>query len=302
MFKRREHQVGGHLLADRPADDAPAPDVEHDGQEDEAGPGRHVGHVGHPELVRARRPRTCASPDPAPDVASGSRRVVTTKPRRRLTPRRPAARISRATRLRPTRVPSSRSSAWMFGTAVVLVRGVMDRDGYARSAPRLDARAATALDLAKRRSHWPTPSAPDTSSAPESRPGSRSRVRRGRGRPPFLPANQAVAFARMSRSICNCRTWRRSRVSSSRSAVRQAFLAGQRLAGIDGRLRRPIGDRLGGAAELPRQFRRRSRRRAPVRSSAGEIPPDTAGVIWASWTPSFQRMRCPRNRVNSNSR
>ena len=50
--QRREHELGGHLLADRPADDAPAPDVEHDGQEDEAGPGGHVGHVGHPQLVR----------------------------------------------------------------------------------------------------------------------------------------------------------------------------------------------------------------------------------------------------------
>ena len=45
----------------------------------------------------------------------GSRRVVTTKLRRRLTPRRPARCISRGTRLRPTRVPSSRNSAWMFG-------------------------------------------------------------------------------------------------------------------------------------------------------------------------------------------
>jgi hypothetical protein len=36
---------------------------------------------------------------------------------------------------------------------------------------------------------------------------------------PFLPANQPDAFARMSRSVCGCRTWRRTRVSSSRSAV-----------------------------------------------------------------------------------
>ena len=34
-----------------------------------------------------------------------------------------------------------------------------------------------------------------------------------------LPANQAVAFARRSRSCCNWRTWRRSRLSSARSAV-----------------------------------------------------------------------------------
>src|SRR3954451_8240765 len=36
---------------------------------------------------------------------------------------------------------------------------------------------------------------------------------------PFLPANQAVAFARMSRSVWSLRTWRRRRASSSRSAL-----------------------------------------------------------------------------------
>ena len=51
--QRRQHEIGRHRLAECPADDAPAPDVEHDGQVDEAGPGRDVGHVGHPQLVRA---------------------------------------------------------------------------------------------------------------------------------------------------------------------------------------------------------------------------------------------------------
>ena len=50
--QRREDEVSRHLLADRPPDDAPAPDVEHDGQEDEAGPGGHVSYVGNPQLVR----------------------------------------------------------------------------------------------------------------------------------------------------------------------------------------------------------------------------------------------------------
>ena len=43
-------EAGGH----RPADDATAPDIEHDGEVEEAGPGRHVGDVRDPELVRAR--------------------------------------------------------------------------------------------------------------------------------------------------------------------------------------------------------------------------------------------------------
>src|SRR5690606_36618258 len=43
------------------------------------------------------------------------------------------------------------------------------------------------------------------------------------------PANQAVAFARMSRSCCSWRTWRRSRLSSSRSAVLKPSLPGNGL-------------------------------------------------------------------------
>src|SRR5512146_5644 len=34
-----------------PALNTTTPDIEHDRQEDEAGPGRHIGHVGHPKLV-----------------------------------------------------------------------------------------------------------------------------------------------------------------------------------------------------------------------------------------------------------
>ncbi len=52
--QRREYEIRRHLLADRPAHHTPAPYIEHDGEEDEAGPGGHVGHVGHPQLIRAR--------------------------------------------------------------------------------------------------------------------------------------------------------------------------------------------------------------------------------------------------------
>jgi len=47
--------------------------------------------------------------------ASASRRVVARVPLRRLTPAKPAPRISLATRLRPTGRPSARSSAWTRG-------------------------------------------------------------------------------------------------------------------------------------------------------------------------------------------
>ena len=52
--QRGQYQVGRHVFADRPADDPPTPYVEHDGQKDEAGPGRHVGHVGDPQLIGTR--------------------------------------------------------------------------------------------------------------------------------------------------------------------------------------------------------------------------------------------------------
>jgi hypothetical protein len=46
--QRGEHQVSGHLLADRPADDTAAPHVQHDSQKDEARPRRNIRQVGHP--------------------------------------------------------------------------------------------------------------------------------------------------------------------------------------------------------------------------------------------------------------
>jgi len=50
--QRAEHQISRHALADGPADDAAAPDVQHHRQIQEARPRRNVGHVRHPELVR----------------------------------------------------------------------------------------------------------------------------------------------------------------------------------------------------------------------------------------------------------
>jgi hypothetical protein len=50
--QRGEHQIGCHAFADRPTHHTPAPHVQHDGQVDEACPGRHAGQVGHPQQVR----------------------------------------------------------------------------------------------------------------------------------------------------------------------------------------------------------------------------------------------------------
>jgi len=50
-----EHQLRGKARRHRPAHDAAAAGIEHDRQIEEAGPGRDVRDVGHPQLVRALR-------------------------------------------------------------------------------------------------------------------------------------------------------------------------------------------------------------------------------------------------------
>src|SRR5687768_9587971 len=47
-----KHEIGAHLLTDRPTHHASAPRIEHDRQVNEPGPGRHVGNVRHPQAVR----------------------------------------------------------------------------------------------------------------------------------------------------------------------------------------------------------------------------------------------------------
>jgi hypothetical protein len=51
--QRREHQVGRHALTHGPAHHAPTPDINDHGQIEKPHPRRHVGHVCHPQLVRA---------------------------------------------------------------------------------------------------------------------------------------------------------------------------------------------------------------------------------------------------------
>ena len=47
-----EDEVGLHRTADPPTDDAPREDIDHEGHVHEALPGRDVGEVRHPQLVR----------------------------------------------------------------------------------------------------------------------------------------------------------------------------------------------------------------------------------------------------------
>src|SRR5678815_1522140 len=95
----------------RPSDDATTPSVEHDGEVEEARPGRHVVMSGTqswlgPSTWKLRSTRSLA-------FASTSPRVVVLPLRQRVTPTMRLVRMMRATRWRPTRsfgVSSSRSS------------------------------------------------------------------------------------------------------------------------------------------------------------------------------------------------
>ena len=102
----REHEGRAQMRLHRPADDTATPGIEHHGQVEESTPGRDVGDIGDPELIRA-------------GGRERSLHQVGCRAPARLTPRKPAWRISRATRLRLTRVPVATSSAWMRGTPYV---------------------------------------------------------------------------------------------------------------------------------------------------------------------------------------
>ena len=52
--QRGQDELGPEMGLHRPADDAPTPRIEHDGEKEEAGPGRNVRDVRHPEPVGAR--------------------------------------------------------------------------------------------------------------------------------------------------------------------------------------------------------------------------------------------------------
>jgi len=81
------------MVGESPADDLPAPRVEHDGEEDEARRSRDVRDVGDPEPV-ARRGREVALERSGAGRASVSRTVVVAK--RRRVPLQAEAFISRA--------------------------------------------------------------------------------------------------------------------------------------------------------------------------------------------------------------
>jgi len=109
-----QDQLRAQVSCHGPANDPAAPGVEHDGQIEKPSPGWDIGDIRHPEFIRAAGCKValdqiggwlCIWPS-----LGGVRRFGG-----RLTPRKSAAFIRRATRLRPTCRPCSANSAWMRG-------------------------------------------------------------------------------------------------------------------------------------------------------------------------------------------
>src|SRR5437870_10324731 len=108
-IQRGQDELSPEMGFHRPADHASAPDIEDDGEIEEAGPGRHVGDVRDPQLIRAALVNWRSTRSGAGRAVSS--RTVVRNGFRRLTPCSPGPRINRATRLRPTWRPRAASSA-----------------------------------------------------------------------------------------------------------------------------------------------------------------------------------------------
>ena len=175
-------------------------------------------------MANTRQTPPCASASNRRSTRSGagwaceSRRVVRGA-RRRLTPATPAARITRASRVRLTATPASASSACTRGAPYVLrlpawiacTRAVRSASACARAdRGRPTPRVVPARGDAEHAGHrGDTETSLIRTHEPGDRPG------------PVSRANQAVAVARISRSSRRRRFSRRSRRSSSRSSVRR---------------------------------------------------------------------------------
>ena len=55
LFQGIQDEIGAQRRRDPPADDVPSEDIDDEGDVHEAPPGRHVGEIGHPELIGADR-------------------------------------------------------------------------------------------------------------------------------------------------------------------------------------------------------------------------------------------------------
>jgi hypothetical protein len=115
-LERVEDELAAHVRRDLPTHDHAAVDVEDEGQARGAGVAADVGQIADPELVGRLGAEAALDQVTRPVCrALLALRVVRT-PRPRRTPCQPCARISRATRSRPTSTPRRRGSRQVLRT------------------------------------------------------------------------------------------------------------------------------------------------------------------------------------------
>src|SRR5438309_1388479 len=216
-IQRGQDELGPEMGFHRPADHAPTPRIEHDGEIQEAGPGRHVGDVRDPQLIRAR----------AGELAVDE---IRRRPGRLVAHRR-AERLPPAHALQPgaPHQPGHPLTANVEAAGGELGMNPGDAVGPARLAmDRLDLRGEFHIGpgAGRQRPLAPgeVPAGGDTQHAAQ--PGDRMEGLMGGhelesldGLEVVSRANPPASFFRISRSSRSCRTSRRSRRTSSRSSV-----------------------------------------------------------------------------------
>jgi len=216
--QRREHQFGIDALSYRPAHHPTAPDIEHDRQVHESGPGRHEGDIGYPQPVRLVGDELA--------VHQIRRRAPLGLALRRHDKATTPAHAAQAVQAHEACDPLAahpRALIDELGThprhAVGRIRGGVNRpnplDHHSILHGVLRRRAiAPGVKAAHRDSQY-------AAHRVHGEGGLVGHHELEDGVNVFSPlaASQAVAFANISRSVCNWRTWRRSRCSSSRSAL-----------------------------------------------------------------------------------
>ncbi len=214
-LQRIQNQLRTQVIGHAPAHNAPAEGIQHDGEIQKTGPGRNVGDVHHPQLVQCHHREI-----PLHQIRSAGRLGIAHHRRGFLTPGNPLQ--SRGPhqpgdRFCPTHSPSSRRSRRIRARRKCPWNG-HERPGPAGSAPYPEAPVPKGCAAAKHNNHCAKAPAHGIASPRRTRPdlSHESESRRGSIRSPWQTRPRLF---KISSSTLSCLFSRRSRRSSSRSAI-----------------------------------------------------------------------------------
>jgi hypothetical protein len=216
-IKRVDHELFPHMVGHGPTDDATAEDVENDGKIQEPAPGRDVGDVGDPQLVRSVGGEATFH-----EIERRSRIAITNRRRCALAPRSTV----------DTAIAHQTGNSFSADTSTIVKKFcVNSRTTVRRTRTAEDrfnsiAEQRVFLRMFRRRPRRPSVIAArrNLEDAAHRSDGIIGLVRFHEsedrfGRSVFSRANQAAAFERISRSNSSCLTRLRSRAISARSSV-----------------------------------------------------------------------------------